>query len=106
MSFAVEFASSAREDLLRLYEYLLDRAQTLEDLELAERALEAIETAIDVHLSRTPFIYRKAASGNGLRRELVVPFGATGYVVLYEVVDPSKVMVLAVRHQREEDYHY
>jgi len=58
-----------------------------------------------VHLSRTPFIYRKAAHSNGLRRELVVPFGAGGYVLLYEIAGPAKVVVLAVRHQLEQDYH-
>lgn len=26
-------------------------------------------------------------------------------VALYEIVSASKVVVLAVRHQREEDYH-
>jgi len=26
-------------------------------------------------------------------------------VALYEIVSTSKVVVLAVRHQREEDYH-
>jgi plasmid stabilization system protein ParE len=105
MSFTVEFAPSARDDLLRLYEYLLERAQTVEDLNLAERALRAIETTIDVHLSKTPFIYRKVVPGNGLRRELIVPFGASGYIVLYEIAGPAKVVILAVRHQREEDYH-
>ena len=37
--------------------------------------------------------------------ELIIPVGATGYVALYEIVSPSKVVVLALRHQREEDYH-
>lgn len=104
MSFIVEFAPAARHDLLRLYEFLLDRAQCVEDLDLAERALAAIVAATDVHLSRTPLIYRKAAGG--LRRELLVPFGSTGYVVLYEIAGPANVVVLAVRHQREEDYHH
>jgi len=31
--------------------------------------------------------------------------GGTGYVALYEIVSPSKVVVLAVPHQREEGYH-
>jgi len=105
MTYDVVFAPAARADLHRLYAYLLDQAETVEDLELAERALSAIETALKVHLSQTPFIYRKAAYGNGLRRELVIPFGATGYVALYEIAQPGKVVVLAVRHQREEDYH-
>lgn len=40
-----------------------------------------------------------------MQRELIIPFRATGYVALYEIVSPSKVVVLALRHQREEDYH-
>jgi len=35
----------------------------------------------------------------------VVSFGRTGYVVLFEVEDNTLVTVLAVRHQREDDYH-
>jgi hypothetical protein len=39
------------------------------------------------------------------RRELIIPFGATGYIALFEIASASIVLVLAVRHQREEDYH-
>jgi len=105
MSYQVEFAASAVEDLRRLYKFLLDRAEFVEDLDLAERALEAIETAATIYLAQTPMIFRKAAKGGDLRRELIVPCGATGYVILYEIAGPDKVVVLAVRHQREEDYH-
>ena len=52
----------------------------------------------------TPFSFRKA-SRNPAQRELIIPFGSTGYIALYEIVSTSKVVVLAVRHQREEDYH-
>nr|WP_280110100.1 type II toxin-antitoxin system RelE/ParE family toxin [Rhizobium sp. CF142] len=38
-------------------------------------------------------------------RELVVPFGPAGYVILLKVIDEATVIVLAVRHRREEDYH-
>lgn len=105
MIYEVVFTAQAREDLHRLYGHLLDRAQTVEDLDLAKRALLAIESAVDVHLSQTPFIYRKAARGSSLRRELIIPFGASGYVALYEIAQPGRVVVLAVRHQLEEDYH-
>jgi plasmid stabilization system protein ParE len=40
-----------------------------------------------------------------LERELVIPFGHAGYVALFEVVDPTLVVVAAVRHQREDDYN-
>lgn len=105
MTYKVVFTPQARADLYRLYSYLIDGAETLEDLSLAERALLAIESALNVHLSQTPFIYRKAAGGNSLRRELIIPFGATGYVALYEIAQPGKVVILAIRHQLEEDYH-
>ena len=104
MIYEVEFAPAAREDLHRLYAYLLDRAETVEDLALAERALAAIETALEAHLAKTPFIYRKSDKGNSLRRELIVPFGASGHVVKYEIATPGLVVVLAVRHQHEADY--
>ena len=38
-------------------------------------------------------------------RELIIPFGASGYVALFEIDDSHTVTILAVRHQRESDYH-
>ena len=55
-------------------------------------------------LATTPFSFRKA-SRNLAQRELVMPFGGTGYVALHQIVSMSKVLVLAARHEREEDYH-
>jgi hypothetical protein len=42
---------------------------------------------------------------NPLLRELVIPFGSAGYVALFEIESFSTVTILAVRHQREDDYH-
>ncbi len=103
MSFAVRYSAAARDDLVRLYDFLLERASTAEDLELAERALNAITNAVD-SLSRSPFIYRKA-SQNPFLRELLIPFGHSGYVALFEIENASTVTILAVRHQLEDDYH-
>lgn len=103
MSFAVRYSASARDDLTRLYEYLLDRATTVEDIDLAERALGAITDAVE-SLKRSPFIYRKADDDPFLR-ELLIPFGSSGYVALFEIEDAATVTVLAVRHQLEDDYH-
>ena len=102
--FAVRYTQSARDDLLRLFDFLLDRAQTVEDFDAAHLAVDTVEAAIDAHLSRTPFIFRKVGPSPFLR-ELVIPFRSAGYVVLYQVEDGSTVSVLAVRHQREDDYH-
>lgn len=49
--------------------------------------------------------YRKAVADDPFLRELVIPFGASGYVALAEIDNERTVTVLAVRHQREDDYH-
>jgi plasmid stabilization system protein ParE len=103
VSFAVRYSASARDDLKRLYGHLLDRAVTVEGVALAERALDVITGAVG-GLRRTPFIYRKAGPSAFLR-ELLIPFGSSGYVALFEVEDATTVTILAVRHQLEDDYH-
>ena len=104
MSFVVGLSPAAGLDLERLFDFLLDRAETTENLDRAQAAIDAIRATTQHGLAVTPFSFRKAAQ-NPAQRELIIPFGGTGYVALYEIVGPSKVVVLAVRHQREEDYH-
>lgn len=104
MSFVVELAPSAQADLDRLFDFLLDRAETSEDLDLAQAAIDTVRAVMQQQLALTPYSFRKAAQ-NPAQRELIIPFGSTGYVALYEIVSTSKIVVLAVRHQREEDYH-
>lgn len=104
MSFVVQLSPAAEADLERLFELLLDRAETTEDLDRAQAAIDAVRAAAQHRLATTPFSFRKAAQ-SPVQRELIIPFGGTGYVALFEIVSASKVIVLAVRHQREEDYH-
>lgn len=102
MSFRVRFTEEARADIKRLYAFVLDRAEG--DWALAERAAEAIDNALSL-LATSPFSCRKADGGDALLRELIIPFGASGYVALFEIENAETVTVLAVRHQREDDYH-
>ena len=104
MIFVVELSPAAETDLERLFDFLLDRSETTEDLDRAQAAIDAIRATAQHRLAITPFSFRKAAQ-NPAQRELIIPFGGTGYVALYEIVSTSKVVVLALRHQREEDYH-
>ncbi len=53
--------------------------------------------------SWSPYSCRRGELGSGRSRELIVPFGGTGCVVLFEIVG-DKVIVGAVRHHREQDY--
>jgi plasmid stabilization system protein ParE len=102
--FEVRYADPAREDLLTLFDFLLDRGRTAEDFDSAQHAIDVIRETVEKSLSRAPFIYRKAGASPFLR-ELLISFGGSGYVALYEIVDAAHVMVLAVRHQLEDDYH-
>jgi plasmid stabilization system protein ParE len=102
--FLVRYTESAREDLLRLFDFLLERAHSAEDLDAAQRALDTIRNTIETQLSRSPFIYRKAGASPFLR-ELIITFGGTGYVALYEIEGNHSINILAIRHQREDDYH-
>jgi plasmid stabilization system protein ParE len=104
MTFAVRFSAAADEDLDRLLDFLVDRAQSHDDLDLAQLAIDAIRSTALTQLAVTPFSFRKTGK-SPTRRELIIPFGTTGYVALYEIASSSTVVVLAVRHQREEDYH-
>jgi plasmid stabilization system protein ParE len=104
MSYVVELTPTAEADLERLFDFLLDQAETADDLDCAQAAIDAIRDTAKHRLAITPFSFRKAAQ-NPAQRELIIPIGATGYVALFEIVSESMVVVLAVRHQREEDYH-
>ena len=104
MNFVVELSPTAEADLGRLFDFLLDQAETTEGLDRAQAAIDAIRATVQHRLTITPFSFRKAAQ-NPAQRELIIPFGGTGYVAVFEIVGTLKVVVLAVRHQREEDYH-
>ena len=99
MSYRVRYTKAARADLHRLFDFLLQN-----DLLAAKRARNSIKKAIGF-LQHFPFSCRKADTDNPFLRELVIPFGAAGYVALFEIEDNKTVTILAIRHQREDDYH-
>lgn len=102
MTYRVRFTEEAENDLVRLYEFVLARDDG--DFAVAARALQAIRDGIR-SLELTPFSFRKAIPGNPFLREIIIPFGASGYVALFEIDNEETVTILAVRHQLEEDYH-
>lgn len=102
MSYRVRFTEEAESDLIRLYEFVLARNES--DWNLAERALSAIRNAVR-SLELSPFSFRKAIPNNPFLREIVIPFGASGYVALFEIDTEETVTILAIRHQREDDYY-
>lgn len=102
MSFRVRFTEEAQADIERLYDFLLD--QDPPDFTAAERALAAIAHGVAL-LEHSPWSCRKIHAGEPLLRELLIGFGRSGYVALFEIENEHTVTVLAIRHQLEDDYH-
>jgi plasmid stabilization system protein ParE len=98
VSFRVRFTSAARQDLRRLFIFLAEP-----DYRTAVRARKSIAKALDL-LAEFPWTCRKADTDNPFLRELVIPFGSAGYVALFEIDNDEAVTILAVRHQREDDF--
>ena len=105
-SYSVVLLDQAIEDLRRLEDFAIDRElpSATPDWSVPQRALDAVREGLRL-LSWSPYTCRRAELGNGRSRELVIPFGTTGYVVLFEVVG-DEVVVGAVRHQREDDHRH
>lgn len=100
--YRVSVTPEAQDDLERLLAFAIETV----DAAFAERAVNTIETAFQL-LRMLPYSCRKAADGalGPMLRELVIPLGHTGYVALFRILPPDQVQVLAVKHQRESDYH-
>jgi plasmid stabilization system protein ParE len=103
VSFSVRLTREALEDLQRLEEFLVEIALEHGDFDLPVRAVDAIRREMRI-LETNPYTCRKVGS-NPLERELIIPFGRSGYVALFEIISESEVAVCAIRHQREDDYH-
>jgi plasmid stabilization system protein ParE len=99
VSYQLRVSEAAQEDQERLFDFL-----AANDLQAAIRARAAIEKAYEF-VELMPFACRKAADSTPFLRELVIPFGSDGYVALFEIEDSNTVTILAIRHQREEDFH-
>ncbi len=98
--YRIEFEQQALDDLQRLHEFLLAVAP-----EYADQSLDRIHQSFKT-LEIIPHSCRKAdiQSDRNLR-ELVIDQGRSGYLALFEIRPNNCVLILAVRHQRESDYH-
>jgi len=93
----VSWADAGLLDVERLYGFLYDR-----NANAAAAAAESIFAGTE-RLAMFPESGREAVGRPPDERELLVPFGASGYVVLYRVIE-DEVLILAVRHMREHGY--
>lgn len=87
----------AADDLERLTDFLLQTAP-----ESAPEVVDLILDALQI-LARHPRVGRPLPQG---LRELVISRGKTGYLALYSHdEDVDVALILAIRHQREDEYH-
>ena len=92
----IVYSARALDDLERAFEFL-----AANNPEAGVAAATAIRTAVE-NLAAHPLVGRRI---EGDLRELVISFGATGYIAMYRfVVQQNQVRVLALRHQREIGY--
>ena len=91
------YSVQALADLERLSDFLLET-----DPQAAQNTAVLIFGALEM-LVQHPEIGRKVHLG---QRELVISRGRTGYLALYRFLPHvDRVLVLAVRHQRESGYN-
>jgi plasmid stabilization system protein ParE len=90
-------APSAADDLDRLADFLLERAPAE-----AAATVDLVVDALGI-LASHPNVGRPLSQG---LRELVISRGRSGYLALYQYDEAADlVLVLALRHQGENDYH-
>lgn len=94
----VRLSARAQSDLSRLHTFLISK-----DVNAAKRAMLAIRESF-MPLTYAPMIGRPVDDSDDLR-ELVIDFGASGYLALYRFEAAlDAVTILAIKHQREDDY--
>jgi len=94
----VRLSARAQSDLFRLHTFLLSK-----DVDVAKRAVLAIRDAF-MPLKHAPMIGRPVEDSDDLR-ELVIDYGSSGYLALYRFeVALDAVTILAIKHQREDNY--
>jgi plasmid stabilization system protein ParE len=86
--YGVRFTPEAEDDLSRLYDFLGARSD-----ERSRRVAAFLSVLLP-----------QGAQGQSVPEGARHPFGSAGYVALFEIESDRTVNILAVRHQREEDY--
>ena len=89
----IVYAERALADLERAFEFLTET-----DSAAAATVVDIIQDAIGI-LERHPLIGRSTEHD---LRALIISRGRTGYIALYDYIEPlDTIPILALRHQRE-----
>jgi len=95
MPYLVNWAESASRELEKVYLFLAEKNE-----ESAQAAIKAIREKA-LLLEQFPNAGRPLEDFEPEYRELLIPFGGAGYVLIYEVIGYSVVYVLTLKHQNE-----
>lgn len=93
----VILSERSRSDIERIRNFLITKNAVS-----AYEAISVIREYISI-LQKSPFAGR--AIQDSELRELIVPFGAGGYTILYKYYfEHDLVVIAAIKHQKEDDY--
>jgi plasmid stabilization system protein ParE len=99
MSHIVVWSPRSLESVQRLYNFLVEK-----DIDAAKTAAALILKQTEL-LEKFPQAGRPAEDLEPEHRELLIPFGEAGYVLLYHFAESGDIVtVLAIRHQKEVGY--
>jgi len=93
----INFSPQAIQDLIRLREYLASKS---------EAAAEKAKTEIISKIKSLPAMpeAHKPVPDHPMLRDLIIKFGASGYVARYWYERGSDILILRIRHQREAGF--
>lgn len=99
MPHIVVWSPHSLECMRNLYDFLAEK-----DMDAAKKAAKLILKHVDI-LEKFPNAGRPADDLEPEHRELLIPFGRTGYVLLYHFPDGGdEVTILAIKHQMAVGY--
>ncbi len=97
MPYLICWTETAVAGLEQAYKFLAEKNE-----EAAIGAVAAIREKV-LLLEQFPNAGRPAEDLEPEHRELFIPFGAAGYVLLYRI-ESSSIYILAIRHQKEAGF--
>lgn len=94
---SLKWTSQALADVQRLHQFLVEKSP-----DASIRAVQAIRAGVRI-LASQPRIGHVPEDLDPEYREWLIPFGQSGYLVLYRI-EAEAVILLAIRHGREAGY--
>ena len=91
------FTEAALKDTVRLHAFLLAK-----NLDAADRAKTQIMSSL-VALTHYPQAH-KPVPNMPHQRDLIIKFGSHGYIARYRYIKGENVIILRIKHQRENDF--